>query len=116
MGYYIDPPFEYDERMPLSEGEIAEEEKTNFLKKHGLLIYDIESLEYKSIPKEFVLVVRVYNGQLFTAVGIAFCESEFNAFTDSNDNRKKVYYLVRKDAILKIHSEYADILNYEETD
>lgn len=79
MGFYVNPP-----KMS----------KEVFLEKYGKRItfapvgHDFEGSD--DLP-----VCWMHNGQ-FTAVGIAYCESELQAFNRPSDQRPKVWFLVPK--------------------
>jgi len=76
MGFYIDPP---------------DMTKEAFLSKHGTLS-DINK-PYNQIREGFTSVILIFNHG-FTAAGIAFDETEYKVFTNSNDNRMRLAYEV----------------------
>lgn len=57
--------------------------------------------------KEGFLPVCLVNNGPFTAAGVAFSESEFNAFARPSDLRPKIWYLVQTEKLLKEIPELA---------
>ncbi|KKL05784.1 hypothetical protein LCGC14_2219200 [marine sediment metagenome] len=95
MGYYINPP---------------NETKEEWLNDNGI---EVTVPEWDLLATNFpggVYVCLVDNG-LFTAVGIAYKESEFNEFNDtSHDDRPRKWYVVPHEDIINVCPDVEDRL------
>ncbi len=95
MGFYVNP---------------RGETKESFLNREGIKgPYDLR-LSWKSVPAGYLPVVLVDNGP-FTAAGIAYCESELEAFTDMNDPRPRQIFFVKIEKLLPVtDKDFAEFL------
>jgi hypothetical protein len=84
MGYYVNPPDMSKEKFLESKGTRRE---SNF--------------KWEETPTGNLPVVLLNNGY-FTAAGVAYCEREFEAFTDPSDNRPKTIYTVAIEDLLPV--------------
>lgn len=85
MGCYVNPPENGD--------------KLEWLKKNGKPIN--AQFNYKKLEADKFPVALVFN-MAFEAAGVAYCESEWEAFTDPTDPRLIKYFLVDKDKLEKV--------------
>lgn len=87
MGLYINPP---------------NQTKEEWLKKHGAMTLNPPE-KYKMVGSTatYWAVVLLFNTS-FTAAGIAFSPSEFEAFQDLNDDRAKIWFLVEEKDLLSM--------------
>jgi len=53
------------------------------------------------VPDDCMIVCLIDNGP-FKAAGVGFSEREIEEFNDSKDNRKKVWYVVEIDKLMKV--------------
>jgi len=89
MGFYVNPP---------------NESKESFLEREGIKSpYDLK-IKWSNVSEGFLPVVLVNNG-IFTAAGIAYCESELEAFTDMNDQRPRQIFLVKIEKLIPVTDE-----------
>lgn len=91
MGCYVNP---------------SNQSKEEFLNQKGEEVSLIHA-NWGNIPEGFLPVILVNNGP-FTAAGVAFSKSEFEAFTMPNDYRPKQMFLV---SIIEL-KEVSDIGSY----
>src|SRR3989344_2573762 len=89
MGYYVNP-----------QGE----SKASFLKREGIPIANSPKITWKSVPKGYLPVALVSNGA-FNAAGIAFCESELDAFTRLDDPRPRQIFMVPVKKLVEASNE-----------
>lgn len=84
MGYYINLP---------------DMTKEQWLSKYGTKVAD--NFKWDQLDDGKLPVVLINNGP-FTAAGIAYSPSEFQAFTDPLDNRPKIIYEVAIEDLRKV--------------
>lgn len=72
------------------------EDKVVWLRREGKPVS--RSIKFEDIPADSLLVV-VLDNVLFTAAGICYSKSEFDAFTDPSDERIRGFYVVSKEKL-----------------
>lgn len=94
MGFYVNP---------------TDCTKEEFLYKHGTL--STREIPFEEYPQGHLPVVLIDN-RIFTAVGIAFSENEYKAFTQANDPRPRSIYSVPIAELVKVSGD--DFRDYAE--
>ncbi len=89
MGYYVNP---------------RGQTKEAFLEQYGT---KVETPVFSQIPSGNMLVALVDNGWM-TAAAIAYCESEFQESTRSDDERPRTYYYVPISALKALRDPQVD--------
>ena len=97
MGIYLNPQNETKEQFLKREGT---EHPINIARKMGF---------YSFVQMGFIPVVCVDNGE-FTAVGVTYCQNEFDTFLSPEDPRKRILYLVPISVIEKEVPEIAELI------
>lgn len=94
MGYYVNP---------------KTETKEEFLERQGKRITRSEFVAFTDFSGPNLPVCLMDNG-LFTAAGIAYNQREVEEFSDPNDHRPKMYYLVSKEDLRTVapNDDYLD--------
>ena len=96
MGFYVNP---------------LTESKEDFLKREGMVAPSSPKITWDSVPKGYLPVVLLNNG-FFTAAGIAYCESELDAFTRLDDQRPRQIFIVKVEKLIPVadssFKEYAE--------
>lgn len=85
MGYYINP-----QNMS----------KEKFLTSNGITVPG-NTLEWDAVPSGCLPVVLIKN-PMFTAAGIAYCKEELTAFTNPNDRRPRIIFVVDIKDIIEV--------------
>jgi len=81
MGMYVNP---------------KDETQDEFLEREGKMV---ESVKWDDVPSGELPVVLIDNGP-WKAAGVAYKSSELDAFTDPNDHRNRVIFLVPIDKLI----------------
>lgn len=89
MGAYVNPPGEAKEAWLLREGKLLPVSKIP---------------DWDLVPSDMLLVCLVTNSE-FTAAAICFNEGELIRFSDSRDERSKIWFLVDTEKLLAVSSE-----------
>jgi hypothetical protein len=77
-------------------------------KQRGVIVGGKSSIPpYSSFPEGMMPVVLVDNGP-FTAAAVAYCEAEYQEFTDLSDHRPRVIFEAKVEDLLKV----SDLKNY----
>ena len=97
MGIYLNPENETKEQYLKREGT---EFPMNIARKMGFIAF---------VQMGFVPVVWVDNGP-FTAVGVTYCQAEFDTFLAPEDPRKRILYLVPIAVIEKEVPEITELI------
>jgi hypothetical protein len=95
MGFYINP-----------EGESKEQ----WLGREGKMVGRSWCVGWEDFDGDELPIILVDNGP-FTAAGVAFDAQERDHFTDPDDPRPKLYFMVRKDKLFTVVRGLEDFLN-----
>ena len=93
MSYYINP---------------QANTKEDYLRKHGV---PCSQQEAANGPQDNHWPVCLVFNPAFSAAGICFSQDEYQAFTDPNDKRPKLWFLVHKNKLLEFIPE--NILSWQ---
>ena len=92
MGAYVNPSNETKEQFLLREGRST------------------GNLSWAAVPPDHLPVILMDNG-MFTAAGIAYCESELREFTSPTDRRPRRIYYVPTAKLLTVSKELASYIS-----